>query len=382
MVLHEILNYDHSNISVDRALSVVNDRIETNESKLFNIMQCINNLNTLIQAFDVYDIPNLGPEFENNVNMTAAVRSIVFPICNTEAHVRQKENLDNIKRFSCFHQMGNLPYSNIEPSEFSGIIITPSRKFDTIENVIRAHGLTPYLCLKYLENLMCLSRPQLRSHVDNKLIYPRYQDSYVFDMAARSVAEGKYLTPRLVHNVTTISVGKRYLCLALMEVYLELDFPEKLRRFFYSINDNYVWYVYHALFFRRIDLYRCMIERGYVIGHSLEQTMTNGGTVSEVSLLQMRNIVTLPLMLLLDGYDQYYKCGGPNHTCTFRTTTNVNLHKHPRLFDPTRQCMLYHSAMTEMQVPIGSCESYQNVCMKYLRTVFFGRNAATKDIRA
>lgn len=382
MVLHEILNYDQPNISLDRALSVVNNRIDTNESKLFNIMQCINNVNTLIQAFDVYDIPNLSPDFEKNVNNTAAVRNIVFPICNTESSVRSKDNLDNIKRFSCFVKMGNLPYSNIEPSEFSNIIITPNRKFDSIDNVIRAHGLTPYLCLKYLENLMCLSRPQLRSNVDNRLIYPRYQDSSVFDLAARSVAEGKYLTPRLVHNVSTISVAKRYTCLALMETYLELDFHEKLQRFYYARNENYMWYIYHALFFRRIDLYKYMIERAYVIGSSLEQSMTKGGAVNEVALLQMRNIVTLPIMLLLDAYDQCYKCGGPNHTCTFRATTNVNLHKHPRLFDPTKQCMLYHTAMTSMQVPIATCESYQNVCMKYFRTVFFGRNAATKDIRA
>lgn len=379
MVLHEILNYKNYNISVDQALSSVNAKIDKSKFRIFNVCICLNNINTLLQAFDVYDMPMVA-EFERAVNATAAVRNIVFPLKNTKVHMSQRDNVANVQRFTCFRQMRNMPYGNLEMSELSNLYITPYRKFDTIDNIIRAHALTPHLCLKLLENLMSLSQPQLWDKVNNKLVIPYYYDSYVFDMAAQSVAQGTYLTDRRVHQIATISVAKRYTCLALLETYIELNFAEKLNRFFYVRNESYMWYIYHALFFRRIDLYRYLIERAFVLGRSLEISMTTGTMPNEVALQAIRNIITLPLLLIFDCYDQIYRCGDPGTLCTFRMCSAIDYHKHPRLYNPTAQCFLYHNALVDMQIPIGVADSYQSLTVKYLRTVVFGRDAASKDM--
>ncbi|KAH9364715.1 hypothetical protein HPB48_022739 [Haemaphysalis longicornis] len=384
MVLHEILNYNEPNISLDRALSHVNQTIEKSKLKVFNVCCSINNVNTLIQAFDVYDMydhPHIGVEFENNVNATAVIRNIIFPVGNTDAFVRRADNLRNMNRFTLFRLMKNMPYGNIEPSEFSNMFITTYRKFDTVDNVIKAHALTPYLCIKFLENMLCLTRPYIRNE-QNMLIYRRYPDAAVFEDSAKAVNAGMYLNNRVIKHISTISIGKRYTALALMETYLELDYHEKLRRFFYVRNEEYMWYIYHALFFRRIDLYRYTIERAYHLGRFLEKALRKGNMPTESTMQQMRNVITLPLFLLLDSYTQMYQLGPPQTLCSLKTCTNINQNKQPRLYDPTKQCMMYHTAMADMQVPLKDtdCDSFKSVCMKYLRTVFFGRNAKTKNL--
>ncbi|KAL3218000.1 hypothetical protein MRX96_031909 [Rhipicephalus microplus] len=93
----------------------------------------------------------------------------------------------------------------------------------------------------------------------------------------------------------------------------------------------------------------------------------------------MRSIIVLPILLILDSYDQIYQCGGLGNICTFQKCTNVVLHKHPRLYDPTTQCAIYHKTLCDMHVDIKDGDSYHNLILKYLRIVFFGRYANSRS---
>lgn len=364
LVLKEILDYTVPQMTLNKALSIAKKTIS--QSNYMAVCNSINNINTLINAFDMYDTP-ICPEFDHAVNKTASIRNIVFQIRNTMAAIGSREHKENMRRFVTFRLMGNLPYSSIEPTELSNIIITQNMKMDMIDYVIKGYALTPYLCLKYLENLCCLLRTFTKQT-------PHYGDNSIFSAAAQTVAEGKYQRSQPVHRIATMSVSKRYTAMSLLEAYVELDYKRKLKEFYYLKSDSYLWFVYHALFFQRIDLYRYTIERAYVAGRYIENVILAHRVISS-NITNLQNIILVPILLLLDSYDQIYQCEGPNKICTFQICTNVMLHKYPRLYDPTSQCAMYHKSMTDMHVPLKPYDLYENVVRKYLRTVFFGRHA-------
>ncbi|KAH8028743.1 hypothetical protein HPB51_018225 [Rhipicephalus microplus] len=127
------------------------------------------------------------------------------------------------------------------------------------------------------------------------------------------------------------------------------------------------------------NIYRFTVERAYVVGRIIEQRMLNNNSNIDNILPQMRSIIVLPILLILDSYDQIYQCGGLGNICTFQKCTNVVLHKHPRLYDPTTQCAIYHKTLCDMHVDIKDGDSYHNLILKYLRIVFFGRYANSRS---
>ncbi|KAL3218001.1 hypothetical protein MRX96_031910 [Rhipicephalus microplus] len=102
LVLKEILDYNTPSVNINNALQAAKRKIAVS-STMVAVWSSINNLNTLINAFDVYDSPNC-PNFEKAANKTAAIRNIVFQASSSASLVTSREHRENmypIHNFPC-----------------------------------------------------------------------------------------------------------------------------------------------------------------------------------------------------------------------------------------------------------------------------------------
>lgn len=367
-----LMNYNNPP-SFDNALAKYDKKIQSWRDPRFQIVVTVDNLNSLIHAFDVVDMDE-SSEFLLAVQRTCADKNITFNQELASPKVMMTKNKDNMTRFIQARVI--LGMYHLTVSDFYNLYVTDMRQLDTVSSVLTAYGCTNVWCLKVLESMLSMGLPK-KYYKKNAKTKP-FKDYTVFDNACRRVHAG--IVRGGGHAVDTISVKKRFTLLALLQTYLDIEFDAAMQHLWIPFDDMHL-FVWHALFFERPFKYGLLVERARSVVRDVMSTVeTEGGNGVETADFHKRfvlamstnhsKLILLPLLLLLDAYTEYYKTmarGGDKNV--FRFTNGPVGCNAPMLTDPKLQIEIYHSYLLS-SVSIEPGDSYRTVTVRYLHHVF------------
>lgn len=377
-----LMNYN-TPPSYDNVLSAMEDRFNSAREPRFKILENINNLNSLIHAFDLVDMDD-STEFLLAIQRTCTDKNITFNQELASDEVIMSKNKTNMLRFLQARVL--LGMLHLNPSDFFNLYVTDMRQLDTVSSVLTAFGATNVWCLKTLESMLMLAlsgdeyKPKILQNTQRKQVEP-FRNASIFANACVRVHSGMYgQSPP--HGVDTISVKKRFTLLALLQTYLDIEFDAAMINLWVPWEDANI-FVWHALFFEKPYKYGLLIQRARSLVRTEYEVAKKGLAVVvdddddmlwKDFLVRMTPkhsaLVLLPLLLLLDAYREYYKAmarGGDKNVFKFsRESVTCNA---PMLTDPKLQIEYYHSYLTPT-VSISAGDSFRTVTIRYLHSIF------------
>lgn len=252
LLIGEILTYNKP-LNLDLACCIVSKKIESSRESQINMRQAIDNINGLLQAFDLFD-SNDSQTFLKRINITARKRNVVFQASlATDKQILEK-NTCNMLRFYLIKMLMGASGDSLRPHDLYKLYVTDKCKVDTLTSVLTTHAATSTFCLHALERLLMLVPSDAR-------IEAGYKDKHIISRAEEAVATGRYPFGSKYHPVDVISLEKRYLCLAFLEAYYLVKFRDYVQcRRLKALQTNL--YVLHSVFEKRPEYLDFVLHHG------------------------------------------------------------------------------------------------------------------------
>lgn len=265
LTMIEILN-DKYGITIDSALNKVRVHLENSKHRLA-VRQTIDLINMHIHNYDLIDMDDTV-QFLDEVTQMVLRSNVVFPapfctVNHIERENRQFFKFDKIKLFNNF---------NITPKDFYSIHFTSITNYTTLHSIMKAHALTSTGALAILQDLTRVRHKQTMNAFQSDLtLFRRMLDvirTGIYPNTSATVTSTDPKKPGTIvftQQPRTMSVKKRYTCLMLAQMYVELKFDAFLKCGRFDVSTNaFLW---HSLFFRLPNLFESLCKAicdGYV----------------------------------------------------------------------------------------------------------------------